>query len=52
MGSKMQRKYPRTNIYIIDKDTWDWAQYRAKQLNYRSVSEYLFELIKEDRKKA
>jgi hypothetical protein len=43
-------KYPRSNIFIMDKELWNWAQYRAKQLGHESVSQYLFELIKKDRK--
>jgi hypothetical protein len=46
----MIEKYPRTNVFIIDKDLWNWAQYRAKSLGHASVSEYIFELIKKDRK--
>ena len=45
----MIRKHKRTNIFVIDAELWAWAQYRAKVLGYRSVSEYLFELIKLDR---
>ena len=44
----MQKNYPRTNIYVIDQEKGDWAQYRAKRLGYRSVSEYLFKLIELD----
>lgn len=44
----MQKNYPRTNIYVIDQEKWDWAQYRDKRLGYRSVSEYLFKLIELD----
>lgn len=51
MGAEMQRKYRRTNIFIIDEDLWAWAQYRAKLLGYRSVSEYIFELIKANKEK-
>jgi hypothetical protein len=50
-GSKMLRKYERTNIFIIDKELWAWAQYRAKTLDYRSASEYIFDLIKLDKEK-
>ena len=48
----MIEKYPRTNLFIVDKDLWNWAQYRAKTLGKESVSEYVFDLIKEDKKKA
>lgn len=47
----MISKFKRTNIFIIDKDLWNWAQYRAKNLDYDSVSEYIFDLIKKDREK-
>ena len=52
MESKVIRKHKRTNIFIIDAELWAWAQYRAKVLGYKSVSEYLFELIKVDKKNA
>jgi len=48
----LKEKYPRTNIFIVDQELWNWAQYRAKQLNKESVSQYLFDLIREDKKKA
>lgn len=50
MGEDMIRKHKRTNIFIIDAELWAWAQYRAKLLKYSSVSEYLFDLIKLDKK--
>lgn len=45
-------KYKRSGLFILDDELWNWAQYRARQLNYESVSEYLFELIRKDRKTA
>lgn len=45
----MIEKYKRTNLFIIDEEVWNWAQYRSKTLGYRSTSEYLFDLIKLDR---
>jgi hypothetical protein len=48
----MIEKYKRTGIFIMDDELWNWAQYRAKQLGKESVSQYLFDLIKEDKKKA
>jgi len=49
---KMMKRYPkRTNIYLIDEDLWAWAQYRSKILGYRSVSTYIFELIKLDKER-
>jgi hypothetical protein len=47
-----EKKYPRTNIYMIDKALWNWAHYRAKTLGCDSVSEYIFDLIKKDKEKA
>jgi len=44
----MSKNYSKTNIYVIDKEKWYWAQYRSKSLGYRSVSEYLFKLIELD----
>lgn len=51
MGQKVINKYDRTNIFVIDKELWAWASYRAKTLGYNSTSEYLFELMKIDREK-
>ena len=48
----MIEKYSRTNIFILDKELMNWAQYRARQLGRDSVSEYLFDLIREDKKKS
>lgn len=45
----MIRKHKRTNIFVMDPELWAWAQYRAKTLDYKSVSEYLFEMIKLDK---
>jgi hypothetical protein len=46
----MIEKYKRTNLFIIDEETWNWAQYRAKTLGYQSASEYVFKLIELDRR--
>ena len=48
-GEPMIRKYRKTNLFIIDDNLWNWAQYRARQLGYRSASEYVFYLVKLDR---
>jgi hypothetical protein len=37
---------------VLDDELWYWAQYRAKQLGKESVSQYLFDLIIEDRQEA
>lgn len=42
---------PKTNIFIIDQNIWKWAKYRSDVLGYKSVSEYLFQLIKSDKEK-
>ena len=46
-----KRTQERTNIYITDQELWAWAQYRAKTLDYKITSEYLFALIRLDREK-
>jgi len=51
MATDMQRKYPRTNIFILDEDLWAWAQYQAKLQGFKSVSEYIFKLIKKEKEK-
>jgi hypothetical protein len=50
MVNETIRKYNRTNIFIINEELWAWAQYRAKTLGYGSTSEYIFDLIKLDKK--
>jgi prophage antirepressor-like protein len=50
MVNETIRKYNRTNIFIINEELWAWAQYRAKTLGYSSTSEYIFDLIKLDKK--
>lgn len=47
---EMPRTQKRTNIYIVDKEVWVWAQYRAKILGYETTSEYLFDLIESDKR--
>ena len=44
-------KHEKTNIFIISKDTWKWAKYKADVLGLESVSEYLFKLIEFDKEK-
>ncbi len=46
----MIRKYSKTNLFIIDEELWKWAKYRASILGFNSVSEYIFELIRKDKK--
>jgi hypothetical protein len=49
MANEMVRKEKRTNIYVMDEELWAWAQYRAKILDCDTVSDYLFDLIKQDK---
>jgi hypothetical protein len=35
---------------VLDDELWNWAQYRAKQLGKESVSQYLFDLLREEKK--
>jgi hypothetical protein len=51
MGTHVIREHKRTNIFIVDEKLWIWAQYKAKDIGYKSVSEYLFDLIKIDKEK-
>lgn len=46
---EMPRKQNRTNIYIVDEESWAWAQYRSKTLGYSTTSDYIFDLIKLDK---
>jgi hypothetical protein len=41
----------RERCVVLNDELWYWAQYRAKELGKGSVSEYLFDLIREDKKK-
>ena len=41
----------RTNLTIIDSELWKWAKKRTIDLNKRNISEYIFYLIKEEKKK-
>jgi hypothetical protein len=50
--SHMIERHKRTGIFIMDDGLWNWAQYRAKQLGKESVSQYLFDLMRDDKKKA
>lgn len=50
MARLMEKKYTRTNIFMLDRELWNWAQYHAKGLGFNSVSEYVFDLIKKDRR--
>lgn len=41
----------RTNITVKDPELWKWAKKRAVDLEMNGVSEYLFNLIQEERKR-
>lgn len=41
----------RTNLTILDDELWKWAKVRTIQLDFRNVSEYIFNLIEEDKHK-
>lgn len=40
--------YPRTTLFVIDKDVWIESKGQAERLGYSSVSEYIFGLLKSD----
>ena len=41
----------RERCVVLNDELWYWAQYRAKQVGKASASEYVFDLIREDKKK-
>ena len=45
----LDRKYRRTQLFIIDPADYTWAKFKAESLGFSSVSEYIFDLIKKDR---
>ena len=46
----MERTYGKTNLFLMDKALWTWAKYKSAENNFTSVSEYVFDLIKKDKK--
>jgi len=44
----LEKKYPKTNLYVIDRELWEWAKYKGRSQGL-SVSEYIFELIRKER---
>lgn len=40
--------FPRTTLFVIDKDTWINSKAIAERFGYASVSEYIFNLLKND----
>lgn len=45
----MIEKFPKTNLFVMDESLWIWAKYQASLQGYRSVSKYVFELIKAEK---
>ena len=41
--------YPRTTLFIVEKEEWINAKSLAEKMGYTSVSEYIFDLLKADR---
>lgn len=44
------KKYPRTTVFITNQEEWDWAKHRTKKIGFKSISDYLFFLIKLDKR--
>lgn len=42
---ELREKYPLTNLFVIDTNLWNWAKSQASELGFKSVSEYIFELL-------
>ncbi|NWF86801.1 hypothetical protein HXY32_03210 [Candidatus Bathyarchaeota archaeon] len=42
-------EYPRTTLFILEKEDWVNAKSLAEKLGYDSVSEYIFDLLRADR---
>jgi hypothetical protein len=40
--------YPRTTLFVMDKDAWIKSKAQTELLGYSSVSEYIFSLLKAD----
>lgn len=41
--------YPRTTLFVVEKEEWINAKSIAEKLGYSSVSEYIFDLLRADR---
>ena len=46
---RLSERYPKTNLYIIDRELWTWAKKVAEDMGFRSVSEFVFHLIEKER---
>ena len=42
---ELRDKYPMTNLFVIDSELWNFAKNQASELLFKSVSEYIFELL-------
>jgi len=42
-------EYPRTTLFIVEKEDWINAKSLAEKMGYNSVSDYIFDLLKADR---
>lgn len=49
VASLEEKNYPRTTLFIIEKEDWVNAKGIAEMLGYDSVSKYIFDLLKADR---
>ena len=47
----LDKKHPKTNLYVIDRELWEWAKYKGRSQGL-TISEYIFVLIKKDRENA
>ena len=45
------KNFKKTNLFIIDKELWNWAKYQATVKEFNSVSEYVFDLIRQNKEK-
>jgi hypothetical protein len=41
--------YPRTTLFVVEKEEWINAKSIAEKMGYNSVSEYIFDLLRADR---
>lgn len=45
----LDKEYPKTNLFVMDETLWKWAKYQASIKGLKSVSEYVFDLIRKDK---
>lgn len=41
----LEKKYDKTNLYVMDRELWEWAKYKGRT-DGLTISEYIFALIK------